>query len=295
MTTETTRTTTTSATAFTPGALEAPVTGRAAEARRATGAPEAAEAAAGATAVLVVEHEREAGPGLVGERLAATGHRLDVVRAWRGEALPDSLRGHAGVLVLGGAANCEDDRAAPWLPRVRELVREAVTDEVPLLGICLGGQILAHALGGSVARRTRGPEVGAVPLRRLPAVSADRVLGGVPDGALAAQWHWDEIDRLPPGAVPLLTGDDCPFQAFRVGSVGWGLQFHPEVDAETVAEWAAVDGGEVRRAGGSPEAAVASVRRAEPGLRTVWGTVAEAWGTVVRARAGAVAGPRHGY
>ncbi|MGW6417714.1 type 1 glutamine amidotransferase [Streptomyces sp. NPDC055055] len=249
----------------------------------------------GAPAVLVVEHEREAGPGLVGARLAAAGLRLDVVRSWRGEALPDSLRGHAGLLVLGGAANCEDDVAAPWLPRVRELVREAVADEVPVFGICLGGQILAHALGGSVARRPRGPEVGAVPLRRLPAASADPVLGGVPDGALAAQWHWDETVRLPSGAVPLLTGDDCPFQAFRVGSVGWGVQFHPEVDAETVAEWAAVDGDQVRWAGGSPEAAVTSVRDAEPGLRVVWGAVADAWAGVVRSRAGAVAAREHGY
>ncbi|MFB6836394.1 type 1 glutamine amidotransferase [Streptomyces sp. NPDC056361] len=242
-----------------------------------------------------MEHEGEAGPGLVGERLAGAGLRLDVVRAWRGEALPASLGGHAGLLVLGGSANCEDDLAAPWLPRVRELVREAVAGEVPLLGICLGGQILAHALGGSVARRPQGPEVGAVPVRRLSAVAADPVLGGVPDGAPAAQWHWDEIAALPPGAVPLLGGDDCPVQAFRVGSAGWGVQFHPEVGAETVAEWAAGDGEDVRAAGGSPEAAVDSVRRAEPVLRTVWGAVAEAWGSVVRARAGAVAVRDHGY
>ncbi|WP_051787105.1 MULTISPECIES: type 1 glutamine amidotransferase [Streptomyces] len=248
-----------------------------------------------APAVLVVEHEQEAGPGLVGEHLLHTGLRLDVVRAWRGEALPRSLRGHAGLLVLGGAANCEDDLAAPWLPRVRALVREAVADEVPLLGICLGGQILAHALGGSVTRRSQGPEVGVVPLRRLPAATTDPVLGGVPDGALAAQWHWDEIDRLPPGAVPVLTGDDCPVQAFRAGNTAWGVQFHPEVDADTVAEWAAGDGDDVRAAGGSPEAAVASVRHAEPALRTVWGAVAEAWGTVVRARAGAAPARRHGY
>ncbi|MFJ5831574.1 type 1 glutamine amidotransferase [Streptomyces sp. NPDC093089] len=242
-----------------------------------------------------MEHEGEAGPGLVGERLAGAGLRLDVVRAWRGEALPGSLGGHAGLLVLGGSANCQDDLAAPWLPRVRELVREAVADGVPLLGICLGGQILAHALGGSVARRAQGPEVGAVPVRRLSGIAADPVLGGVPDGAPAAQWHWDEIAALPPGAVPLLGGDDCPVQAFRVGSAGWGVQFHPEVGAETVAEWAAGDGEDVRAAGGSPEAAVDSVRRAEPVLRAVWGAVAEAWGAVVRARAGTAGVRDHGY
>ncbi|MEV4426883.1 type 1 glutamine amidotransferase [Streptomyces sp. R-07] len=241
----------------------------------------------GGPAVLVVQHEEDAGPGLVGEHLVRTGLRLDVIRAWRGEALPGTLGGHAGLLVLGGAVNCEDDEAAPWLPAVRALVREAVAGEVPLLGICLGGQIVAHSLGGSVSLRGQGPEVGAVPLRRLPAAAGDPVFGGVPDGAPAAQWHWDEVDRLPAGAVPVLTGDDCPYQAFRVGSACWAVQFHPEAGADTVAAWAAGDEAQLRSAGGDPDAAVASVREAEPELRALWGAVSEAWGTVVRAHADA--------
>ncbi|MER5203624.1 type 1 glutamine amidotransferase [Streptomyces sp. NPDC002825] len=237
--------------------------------------------------VLVVQHEEDAGPGLVGEHLVRTGLRLDLIRAWKGEALPETLGGHAGLLVLGGSVNCEDDEAAPWLPRVRALVREAVAGEVPLLGICLGGQIVAHALGGSVARRAQGPEVGAVPLRRLPAADADPVLGAVPEGAPAAQWHWDEVDRLPAGAVPLLSGDDCPYQAFRTGSVGWAVQFHPEAGADTLTAWAAADDGHLRSAGIDPASTVASVREAEPELRAVWGAVSEAWGTVVRAHSDA--------
>ncbi|MER7949505.1 type 1 glutamine amidotransferase [Streptomyces sp. NPDC096079] len=247
-------------------------------------------ATAGAPAVLVVQHEEEAGPGLVGEHLARAGLRLDVIRAWEGGALPETLSGHAGLLVLGGSVNCEQDGAAPWLPRVRALVREAVAGEVPLLGICLGGQIVAHALGGAVTRRTQGPELGAVPLRRLPAAEGDPVLGGVPEGAPAAQWHWDEVERLPAGAVPLLTGDDCPYQAFRVGSAGWAVQFHPEVGAETVAAWAAEDAEPLRAAGVDAGDTVASVRAAEPELRAVWGAVSEAWGAVVRAHAGASRG-----
>ncbi|MFI8962937.1 type 1 glutamine amidotransferase [Streptomyces sp. NPDC053493] len=232
--------------------------------------------------VLVVEHEADAGPGLVGERLDAAGVELRVHRPWQGEALPESLDGWAGLLVLGGAPHCEDDTAAPWLPRVRELIREAVEARLPVLGICLGGQLLAHALGGRVVRRAQGPEIGAVPLRRLPAADGDPVLGAVSDGMPAAQWHWDEIERLPPGAVPLLAGDDCPYQAFRVGPRAWGVQFHPEVLAGAIACWAASEESDVREAGGDPDRAVASVRAAEPRLRAVWGAVAEAWGAVVR-------------
>ncbi|MFH8577027.1 type 1 glutamine amidotransferase [Streptomyces zaomyceticus] len=246
---------------------------------------QAAEGTAPAPAVLVVQHEEDAGPGLVGSHLVRTGLRLDVVRAWEGEPLPADLRAHAGLLVLGGSMNCRADEAAPWLPGVRALVREAVAGETPLLGICLGGQIVAHVLGGSVAVRPQGPEVGAVPLRRLPAVSDDPVFGEVPDGAVAAQWHWDEVDRLPSGAVPLLTGDDCPHQAFRVGRTAWAVQFHPEVDGDAVAEWAVADAELIREAGGDPSSTVASVREAEPELRSVWGAVSEAWGAVVRARA----------
>ncbi|MFE5796343.1 type 1 glutamine amidotransferase [Streptomyces sp. NPDC056503] len=237
--------------------------------------------------VLVVQQEDGAGAGLVGERLAAEGVRLDVRQPWRGGELPAGLAGYDGMVVLGGSAGCRDDGVAPWLGRVRELVREAVRREVPLLGICLGGQVVADVLGGAVAPRARGPEVGSVPLRRLPAAESDPVFGAVPDGAPAAQWHFDEIVRLPAGAVALLGGDDCRYQAFRVGPVAWGTQFHPEVDGDAVARWAREDAVAVRAAGGDPEAAVASVRRDGERLRTVWGTVAGAWGRVVRERAAA--------
>ncbi|MDX2295796.1 MULTISPECIES: type 1 glutamine amidotransferase [Streptomyces] len=235
-----------------------------------------------AVAVLVVEHEDGAGAGLVGERLAADGIRLDVRRPWRGEELPAGLADHAGLLVLGGSVGCRDDTAAPWLAPVRELVREAVRREVPLLGICLGGQLVADALGGAVAARPRGPEVGSVPVRRLPGAAGDPVFGRVPDGAPAAQWHFDDITRLPEGAVPLLGGDACRYQAYRVGAAAWGVQFHPEVDGDAVAVWARADAAAVRGRGGDPDAAVASVRRDGEALREVWGAVAGAWGGVVR-------------
>ncbi|MFJ3903797.1 type 1 glutamine amidotransferase [Streptomyces sp. NPDC090025] len=264
-----------------------------------SGGESGGEGAASPGPVLVIQQEDGAGPGIVGERLRAAGFALRVLHPWRGEELPGTLDGMAGLLVLGGAANCEDDAAAPWLAGVRTLIREAVHGRtaLPLLGICLGGQLMAQTLGGRVVRRPQGPELGVTPVRRLPAVAADRVFASVPEGAAAAQWHWDEIGALPPGAVPLLGGDDCPYQAFRIGDVAWGTQFHPEVLSDTVALWAATDAEQVRADGLDPDDAIEAVRTREPRLRDVWGTVADAWADVVRqahARVPAPAAPAEG-
>ena len=240
--------------------------------------------------ILVVQHEDGTGPGIVGAALTASGLGLDLRHPWAGEALPASLADHDALLVLGGAPNCEDDVAAPWLPEVRSLIREAVDREVPFLGICLGAQIAASCLGGRVVRRTRPPEVGVVPLRRLPAVATDPVLGAIPDSAPAAQWHWDEIAVLPPDSIPLLTSDDCPHQAFRIGPAAWAVQFHPEVLHADVTPWAASDGPNVLAAGADPTAALASVHAAEPQLREIWPAMARSWAAVVRRRAAASRG-----
>jgi GMP synthase-like glutamine amidotransferase len=235
--------------------------------------------------ILVIQHEDGTGPGLVGAALEADGLCLDLRHPWAGAALPSSLAAHDALLVLGGAPNCDDDAAAPWLPAVRTLIRDAVERDVPFLGICLGAQIAASCLGGKVARRSGPPELGAVPLRRLPAVADDPVFGAVPDGALAAQWHWDEIAVLPVGAMPLLTGDDCRHQAVRFGAAAWGVQFHPEVLAADVVPWHASDGPAARAAGADPDAALASLHAAEARLREVWTAMSHAWGTVVRTAA----------
>ncbi|WP_149203814.1 type 1 glutamine amidotransferase [Actinotalea subterranea] len=177
---------------------------------------------------------------------------VHVVRAWDGDALPvDAAHVGDGLLVLGGEANAYDDTAAPWLPATRELLADAVRSGVPTLGVCLGAQLLAVAAGGRVqVAAPPGREAGVIDVHPRPDAARDPLLGGlaadVPadhplaGGVLAAMpsMHADAVVDLPPGAVWLASSRLYPYQAFRVGEVAWGLQFHPETSVETFAGWA---------------------------------------------------------
>lgn len=158
-----------------------------------------------------------------------------------GTELPESLEGFSGVVLLGGGFMPDDDTNHPFLARERQLTTQALADGVPLLGLCLGGQLLAHVTGGGVTARSGETERGMCPLTVLPAAARDRVFGdlpGVPDEPLwMIENHEDSVTTLPPSATLLVSSGDCPVQAFRVGEVAWGLQFHPEARPERVATW----------------------------------------------------------
>lgn len=158
-----------------------------------------------------------------------------------GAELPERLDGFAGLVLLGGGFMPDDDVHHPFLARERRLTTEALADGVPVLGLCLGGQLLAHVTGGSVTARSGETERGMCPLTVLPAASDDPVFGalpGVPDEPLwMIENHEDSVTGLPPSATLLVSSGDCPIQAFRVGDLAWGLQFHPEARPERVATW----------------------------------------------------------
>ena len=158
-----------------------------------------------------------------------------------GAELPENLDGFAGVVLLGGGYLPDDDLHHPFLARERRLTTEALARGVPLLGLCLGGQLLAHVTGGTVTARSGETERGMCPLTVLPAAADDPVFGdlpGVPDEPLwMIENHEDSVTALPPSATLLVSSGDCPVQAFRVGDRAWGLQFHPEARPERVATW----------------------------------------------------------
>jgi GMP synthase (glutamine-hydrolysing) len=186
--------------------------------------------------VHIVQHTVGEGMGRLADWLPAAGVDVHPTHPYLGNRVPPTVEGDA-LIVLGGPMGAHDDDRSPWLPAVRDLMRSAVEDGVPTLGICLGAQLLAVAMGGEVERGAAGPEIG------LGEVTVD-----VPDDLLPAgtmpvvQWHYDAVTRLPEDSTLLASSQAYPVQAFRVGELAWGVQFHPEVTPEMVAEWAVEEG-----------------------------------------------------
>jgi GMP synthase-like glutamine amidotransferase len=148
----------------------------------------------------------------------------------------DADRVH-GLVLLGGGLMPDDDADAPWLPRERELAARALARGIPLLGICLGAQLLAHVTGGRVVRDHGVPERGSCPVTLTPEAATDPLFGGLTAEFPAIQNHRDQVVGLPPGAVLLATSAVCRVQAFRVGTAAWGVQFHPEASASRLDTW----------------------------------------------------------
>jgi len=141
---------------------------------------------------------------------------------------PGSL---AAAVVTGSSAMVTSHE--PWSERTAAWLREAATGGLPVLGICYGHQLLAHALGGSVAPNPRGREVGTVPLALSSDASTDPLLGGVVSPAPVQTTHLESVVELPPGVAALASSALDPNHAFRVGSA-WGVQFHPEFSPEVM-------------------------------------------------------------
>ncbi|AZI57814.1 type 1 glutamine amidotransferase [Nakamurella antarctica] len=188
--------------------------------------------------VLVLEHD--AGDPLLKMEswLSTTDVELDVRKLHQGDAVPESTAGFDGIISLGGDMGAHDDEIAPWLPATKALLAAAVLDRTPTLGICLGSQLLAVATGGTVVRAADGPEVGAYLTAKRDAAQEDPLFADLPMTPDVMHYHYDIVDKLPPGAVLLLSSTGYQNQAWRVGTAAWGLQFHIEPSAADLRKWA---------------------------------------------------------
>jgi GMP synthase-like glutamine amidotransferase len=206
---------------------------------------------------VVLQHAPTEGPHRLAELLAEAGLTVEVVALDRGQPAPRALPAEVPLVVMGGSMGVSDigDPAFPFLEGEVELLRERLSVGAPVLGVCLGAQLLAHAAFARVFPNSRsgpqGPtrvyEVGWGPVDFLP-VADEPALAGLGRRAMMLHWHGDTFD-LPAGAVHLASTVDCPNQAFRLGRA-FGVQFHPEMDAATIAAWLESDAAYVERACG---------------------------------------------
>ncbi len=190
--------------------------------------------------VLVVEHDRECPPALFGTWLEEAGCALDVRRPYAGDELPP-LDGYDGFLLLGGPMGADDGHA--WLARAKELVRDARGTHVPTLGICLGHQLVASALGGTVTRNPLGQQVGLIGVGWTDAAREDRLFAPLASPRRGVQWNDDIVAELPLGATLLAETGRHEVQVVRYAPLMWGVQLHPEVDVPVLEPWAESDRG----------------------------------------------------
>jgi len=194
--------------------------------------------APGRPRLLVFQHGSGCHPGIFRDLLRADGIAWDAVALEAGEPIPD-LEGYDALLVMGGPMDVWQEDLHPWLRAEKRAIREAVVERgLPYLGICLGHQLLAEALGGEV-RPAATPEVGVFEVALSAGGQAHPLLTGLPAAGRYLQWHAAEVKGAPPGATVLASSNACAVQALAVGGRALGLQFHAEVDALTLADWLA--------------------------------------------------------
>jgi GMP synthase (glutamine-hydrolysing) len=184
--------------------------------------------------VLAIVHQEDAGPGVFAEAIAAAGGDIDNWLLPERREPPADPFGYDAVLVLGGAMNVDQEDGHGWLAGEKALLAELLKRERPLLGLCLGSQLVAEAAGAKPRRATR-PEIGWHRVELTPEGAEDPLLGPLAPAAEVFQWHSYEFP-LPPGAVPLARSETC-LQAARIGSAAWAIQFHPEVSAADAQWW----------------------------------------------------------
>src|SRR5512140_498935 len=209
--------------------------------------------------MIVIQHEPGEGAGTLSPLLP--GHRL--VRTFAGDSIPETAD---ALVVLGGGMGVRDQDRLGHLRDELRLLRRCVDAGYPVLCICLGSQLLATALGGSVRKAAR-KEIGFYRVRLDSAAREDALFCGAPDSFVAFHWHGDEI--VPPaGAVPLASSTQTAVQAFRFGARAWGVQFHLETDDEVLAAMMTGED-ELREAGVDASLLRLSAHRELPRLATV--------------------------
>ena len=228
--------------------------------------------------MLVVEHEAECPPAHLGRWLTESGADLAVWRPYLGEALPD-LASYDALVVLGGSMGADDEATVAWIGPTKRLLAEAVASEVPTLGICLGHQLLASALGGRVTVNPPGQQLGLLTVCWTDTAADDPLVGRLADDEPRRGVHWnnDIVTVLPDGASVLASTPGGEVQAVRFGPRAWGVQWHPEVDVPVLVSWAEGDRDDHLERGIDQQALLDEIDAARDELDSAWRPLARSF------------------
>lgn len=232
--------------------------------------------------VLVVENDPVAPLDLVTQWLAEGGVTVEIIRPHAGDDMPAQLPSqYQGVIVLGGRMGANDDEQYGWLTAQRSLMKDAIAQDFPFVGICLGAQMLATAVDGKSVR-TPAPEAGLVEIGISSAASTDPLFSAYAGQIVpVVSWHQDYIVDLPDDAVLLASNDACPVHAFRLGKNVYGMQFHPEASVNTVQKWAKPTDEVLQKMNISPQEALGQIDSAQDELIKTWRPLFIRWAQTV--------------
>ncbi len=229
--------------------------------------------------VLALQHADPEHPGLIADAVHGIGGTLETVRGDLGQAAPSSLEGYSGLIIMGGPQSVYEEDTFPYLRDEKLLARQAIDNNIPLIGVCLGSQIIADVLGAEV-HPSGGVEIGWKDVTRSTEVADDPVLSPLPQTFTPLHWHGDVYD-LPDGATSIGSSEMTPVQGFTYGGTTYALLFHLEVTEQQIIEMATLFPEDVRRGGLQPETLLSETPTCAAALKPIATEIFTRWAKLI--------------
>jgi GMP synthase (glutamine-hydrolysing) len=230
--------------------------------------------------IWVLQHHPVENLGAIADALEEAALAWQYVRVFDGAPIPADMKGAGGLIVMGGPETVYQLDRYPYLRDELRLIETALRDNKPILGVCLGAQLLAAALGASV-KRGESREIGWYPVRLADAANGDRLMRELPAEFMAAHWHSD-VFELPNRAVALASSAKTEFQAFRFGANAYGLLFHAEITQERLNRLVSEFGEDLKRVGIDGDAFVNQAPAHLPALSEIGATIFSRWAAPIQ-------------